>query len=187
MANLYIKNGGAWAPIKSGSSVKNGGAWASLKGVWVRDAGTWKQAFSPLTISLDNWSPSLTGVSSASYPSRITLRFTETGTVEAYREDVGYNTYSTLTTANWVNPTSEAVNYEFKATVLSGSLSHGSTGTWLPPSTPSWVPGSAAANWTVTNSTPGTTSTAVLLVEVRRAGTTTVLDSATYTISATKP
>ena len=77
----------------------------------------------------------------------------------------------------WCTPTTQAANYEVRVTVNSGFLSGGSgTGTWLATS--------STRNWFVDNTTSGTINSAVFTVEIRRTGTTTVLDSATITLSA---
>lgn len=75
----------------------------------------------------------------------------------------------------WCTPTSEASNYEVLVTVTSGSLSSGTSGSWLALS--------STRTWTRTAS-PGNTETCVFTAEIRRIGTTTVLDSATITLVA---
>lgn len=78
----------------------------------------------------------------------------------------------------WCTPTSAASNYEARVTVTSGSLTGGSsTGTWLALS--------STRNWYVSESTSGNTKQCIFTVEIRRTGTTTVLDSATITLEAT--
>jgi len=77
----------------------------------------------------------------------------------------------------WVTPTSAAPNYEARVTVVSGTLSGGSgAGTWLALS--------STRQWYVEEFTSGNINTCVFTVEIRRTGTTTVLDSATITLTA---
>lgn len=82
------------------------------------------------------------------------------------------------TLEQWCTPTTQAANYEVRATLTSGALSGGSgTGTWLAIS-------GGTRNWFVDNFVSGTTNSAVLTIEIRRVGTTTVLDSATINLDA---
>lgn len=82
-------------------------------------------------------------------------------------------TFTTL--EQWCTPTSQASNYEVLVTVTSGSLSTGTAGSWLALS--------STQTWTRT-ATIGTANTCVFTVEIRRVGTSTVLDSATITLEA---
>lgn len=76
---------------------------------------------------------------------------------------------------DWVTPNGAASNYEALVTVTSGTLSSGTSG--------SWVALSSTRDWTVTRSTLGLKS-CTFTVDIRKVGTTTVLDSATITIEA---
>ena len=82
-------------------------------------------------------------------------------------------TFTTL--EQWCTPTTEASNYEVLVTVTSGSLSTGTAGSWLALS--------STQTWTRT-ATIGNSNTCVFTVQIRRVGTTTVLDSATITLEA---
>jgi hypothetical protein len=75
----------------------------------------------------------------------------------------------------WCTPTSEASNYEARVTVNVGSLSSGTTGTWVALST--------TQTWTRTANI-GDSQLCEFLVEIRRTGTATVLDSATIELLA---
>lgn len=76
---------------------------------------------------------------------------------------------------NWVTPTGSASNYEVYATLSSGSLTTGTTGSWL----------ALSSNrlWSV-EASGNNGQSAVIVVEIRRIGTTTVLDSATISMEA---
>jgi hypothetical protein len=79
----------------------------------------------------------------------------------------------------WLQGSGGAVSdYEVRATVTSGSLTSGTTGSWLNCST--------TRTWTLVNDAgDNSTITAVFTVEIRLAAApNTVLDSATITLSA---
>lgn len=100
---------------------------------------------------------------------------TSGGQIQSSKEVGGINP---TTLEQWCTPTTQAANYEVRATVTSGALSGGSgTGTWLAIS-------GGTRNWFVDNTASGTINDAVLTIEIRRTGTTTVLDSATITLQA---
>jgi hypothetical protein len=86
-------------------------------------------------------------------------------------------TVNTNTTdiGDWITPKSAASGYEVFATLVSGTLTSGTTGSWLALS--------SSRSWNVNRSTFGT-STAVVGLQIRKVGTTTVLDSATITLEA---
>ncbi len=79
---------------------------------------------------------------------------------------------------DWIAPKGAAGgNYEVMATVVSGSVSSGTTGSWLALS--------SDRTWTRSRATSGS-DTVVLTIEIRRTGTTTVLASCTRTLVAEK-
>lgn len=75
--------------------------------------------------------------------------------------------YSDL--GDWVIPNGNASLYEVRATLNSGTLSSGTTGSWLALT--------STRTWTVTRSVIGV-STANLTIEIRRIGGTTILATA---------
>jgi len=75
----------------------------------------------------------------------------------------------------WCTPTSAASDYEVLATVVTGSLSSGTTGSWLALS--------STQTWTRTASV-GTSQLCSFTVQIRKIGTSTVLDSATINLEA---
>lgn len=79
----------------------------------------------------------------------------------------------------WLNGSGGSVgNYEVRATVTSGSVTSGTTGSWLSCST--------SRTWSVLNSAAdNSTLTAVMTVEIRLASSGVVQDSATITLEAT--
>jgi hypothetical protein len=94
------------------------------------------------------------------------------GDIEA---TTGTNTISDV--GDWINPRGAAGNtYEARATVTSGSLSSGTTGSWLALGT--------TRTWTL-QAVPGVgVLQAVFTLEIRRASDAIVVDSATITLEA---
>jgi hypothetical protein len=78
--------------------------------------------------------------------------------------------------SQWVTPTSAGGNYEVFATVTSGSVSSGTTG--------SWVATSGSPLWTRVAAVVGTINIVSLSMQVRATGTGTVLDTWTVTLEA---
>jgi len=75
---------------------------------------------------------------------------------------------------DWVTPNGDASNYECRATLLSGTLSSGTTGSWLPLT--------STRDWHVLRTFIGTNS-ASILVEIRPISGS-VVASATISLSA---
>lgn len=86
-------------------------------------------------------------------------------------EGSGYYAYE-----NWVLPLSAGSNYEVYATLTSGTLTSGTTG--------SWVATSGDPAWVVTATTSPSTVAAALTFQVRAVGSATVLDTWTVNLSA---
>ena len=82
------------------------------------------------------------------------------------------STYTNI--GDWVTPTSQAANYEVFATLNFGNA----TGPFG-----SWVALSSSREWTATAAI-GTNEAADVFIEIRRTGTTTVLDSALISLVA---
>ena len=75
----------------------------------------------------------------------------------------------------WSFPVGDAIYYEVKATVLSGSVSSGTTGSWLATT--------ASREWQKTRSAVGS-DTVQLQFEIREAGGSTILDTWYVTLTA---
>jgi len=98
-----------------------------------------------------------------------------------YRIDVNGFVYQVVngvdtSLGQWVTPTSAGGNYEVFATVTSGSVSSGTTG--------SWVATSGSPLWTRAAVIAGTINIVELVMDVRATGTGTVLDSWSVTLEA---
>lgn len=74
----------------------------------------------------------------------------------------------------WIIPTSQASNYECFATLNSGTLTSGTTGSWL----------ALTSNRTWTRHSGGGLQTAEITVQIRKIGTGLVLDSTVVTLEA---
>lgn len=109
------------------------------------------------------------------FPTAKTVRYTLGTDGVAYRQAVGI---PNPIPSQWLNPAdaTEADLYECRATLLSGSLSIGSTGAWLALT--------SDRQWARTQSSVGI-STCSILVEIRlTGGDGTILSSATITLTA---
>jgi RHS repeat-associated protein len=81
----------------------------------------------------------------------------------------------------WLEPESitETGNYEALATPVSGTVSAGTVNQWLR------LSGDIPTDWVLTNATDDTTEQAVFTLQIRRAGTSTVLASTNVMLRAT--
>lgn len=97
-------------------------------------------------------------------------RLNSNGAIEMYREQDGI--YSSIGTWLVIGANSD---YEARATVLSGSLSSGTTGSWLALST--------TREWARARTTVGTASCSFTL-EIRKVSDGQIVDTATITLDA---
>ncbi len=136
--------------------------------------GTYGAVPSSGAISIRNFYGTSNVVISISNETISALSFAPDNATAAYRLNSNGQVESLVngsptTLEQWCTPTSAAGNYEARVTVNSGALSSGTTGTWLALST--------SRTWSVVRSGAGSSS-CNFTVEIRRTGTTTVLDSA---------
>lgn len=88
-----------------------------------------------------------------------------------------YTTYDGYTELEqWCTPTAQASNYEAFVTITSGYLDAGPTG--------SWVALNVSRQWFVSEASSGNSRTCTFTVQIRKIGTTTVLDTATISLEA---
>jgi hypothetical protein len=80
----------------------------------------------------------------------------------------------TVNDGAWCAPAGQVSTVQMRATVTSGSLTSGTTGSWI----------SATQSWSLTKATPGT-FTCVFTLEVRDSTTLTVLATETVTLQVT--
>jgi hypothetical protein len=76
----------------------------------------------------------------------------------------------------WCTPTAQSSNYEALVTLVFGTLSGGTVG--------SYVALSTTRSWYVEEFTPGGSNFCEFTVQIRKIGTSTVLDTATITLEA---
>ena len=91
-----------------------------------------------------------------------------------YRVDTDGSDYQVINAVDtsliqWVNPPSAGGDYEVFATVVSGTVSSGTVG--------SWVATSTSPFWTRVAAIAGTITIVELSMEVRKVGTATILDT----------
>ena len=79
---------------------------------------------------------------------------------------------------NWVVPNSAASGFEALATIVSGTLTAGSSATG------SWLALSSTREWFITTLNPPYTKTTSLTVQIRQIGTATTLATSNVTLSA---
>lgn len=104
-------------------------------------------------------------------PAEASFSLESDGDIVSYTSTVG-----TVDEGDWVTPKSAAgANFEVRATLNSGTLTSGTTGSWLALS--------STRSWNVVQIGSGS-STAQILVEIRRASTGTVLASCTVDLTA---
>ena len=116
------------------------------------------------TISISDYTISGSGLSSAGAYYRLLANGQATGATD-------FNGVASFFIENCVTPTSGAANYEALVTVNSGSLTGGTTG--------SWVALSSNRTWYKAISGFNNYSQVDFTVQIRRVGTATVLDTAT--------
>lgn len=160
---LKRMSGGAWTDIATTRKRRSGGAWVDIDVIKRRLGGVWVAIWQSINITDQNlYFSRPIGTTTAGY------RLNSSGIVEA-RDFAGYSTLET-----WL-VSGTASNYEAKATVLVGSVSTGTTGSWLSLG--------SSREWTVTQASMGTKQ-CQLLVEIRNASTLAVVDSAAITLEA---
>ena len=96
-----------------------------------------------------------------------------------FKNDGFYSVYRhgvPIDNAYWLDPPVNMGDYEVYATVLSGDTPTGTIG--------SWVALDTSQEWSHQNSTPSTTLTCQLQIEIRWTGNNVVQDTATYTITS---
>lgn len=121
-------------------------------------------------VSLGDASDSVTAVYDGVFQPEITAGY-------ALQNDGDVSTANAGDIGDWIAPKSAAgADYEARATVLTGALTTGTTGSWLALST--------TREWSVTQSGGAGTTECVLLIEIRAAGGGSPLASAQVTLVA---
>jgi hypothetical protein len=167
---IYSKVSGVWKTIDD-PQVKVSGVWKDVQTAYVKVSGAWKEIYNRVVVSITNQTIVFGQIS----PNDAYARYQLDSDGKVY-EYTG-TTAGTPTTfiENWVDPTSEASNYECFATLNSGSLQTGTTGSWLALT--------SDRMWGVAVTGIGT-QTANLTIDIREVGTATNLASATISLEA---
>jgi hypothetical protein len=160
-SNTYVNDAGTWRQLR-GVYVNDAGTWRTIKNVYVNDAGTWRTVYSSTFLPNTN-----VGRDDGGSPAEYYIA--NDGTIQVR---VG----ATITTVdNWTFDTPG--DYECNATVTSGSLSSGTTGTWLSlGTTRSWTRGAAS----------GTTQLVSLDITLRRIADGEVINTASINIECVR-
>ena len=160
---LKRMSGGAWTDIATTRKRMSGGAWVDIDVIKRRLGSVWVNVWQSINITDQNlYFSRPVDTATTGY------RLNSSGIVESR----AVTTYATLET--WLTA-GTASNYEVRATVTSGTLSSGTTGSWLNLGT--------AREWTVARATVGTKQ-AIFTVEIRNATTLAVVDAAQVTLEA---
>jgi hypothetical protein len=134
-----------------------------IQEIWMNDNGTARMIYQALAITIENRSVSYVGGTPAEY------HLNSDGNIYIRQSSVLTNIGPWITNAAFVGL------FECRATVLSGSLTSGTTGAWQSLSTTrSWTRGAAS----------GTNQFCSFTLEVRNASTAAVVDSATIQLEA---
>lgn len=151
----------------SALSVGVGGAWKSVAAGWVGVGGVWKEFYNALIASLSN-------NSATSYeltPSTASASFLLNSDGRAQKQESGV---TTDVSGEWL-VSGAASSFEARATVTSGSLTSGTTGSWLALS--------SSRSWILERGSVGL-STCQFTLEIRRTTDSVVVATATITLSA---
>lgn len=173
---IVIDSGGTARVVRRLAVVDASGTTRLVRRAFVIDTGgTARQFFSSATVTLDtsysvNAGPGNTGVSQSAL-----FRLTSTGDVQFTRTNL-VGTPINTTQGQWIDPVSEAGNYEARATLISGSANVGTFGVWQALT--------STRAWGVAASGSGSTAFAAFTVEIRRVGSSGVDDSTAVDTSA---
>lgn len=160
-AETQVKASGAWN-VASSVHCKVSGTWKPVRQIWAKVSGVWQKVYAQaLAVALANAT-----VNDSSFTGTCYFKLKADGTVE----DSEFNSYP----GEWLTA-GVPEDAECRATVTSGSLSSGTTGTWLALS--------ADRTWQVNRFTDGSKN-CVFTLEIRRASDGTVLATASISITA---
>lgn len=167
---ISTKVSGAWQTVTR-PAVKVSGTWRPAGGVWVRVSGVWQKAYS--AVNLTNRGPNA-WVNAGSATAQLQLN--SDGSLKETDYSTNGNNTLTAVSGQWKLGGTNS-DYEARMTVNTGSLTSGPTGTWDALST--------TRDWTLVRSTSGVVIASCTL-EIRMAGSTTVIASATIDFEAEK-
>jgi hypothetical protein len=129
---------------------------------------------SPVVINISN--QSLVNITYEPFPTYIRYRLNSNGKAYQVNNDIGNSTVTTYL-EDWVVPNSSASDYEVFATVTNGANLQGDLNTW--------VPLSFTRDWILESNIVEESFTAEFTIQIRKIGTSTVLDTANISLTAT--
>jgi hypothetical protein len=150
--------------------VKVAGVWKAVDAVWTKVAGTWKQIYTSVVISITDQSVADSAVGSVSSADYQVLN---TGVVKGYLLNGG----GLITIENWITPQTNMSDYTVRAHVNSGTAP--SSGDALD----SDLNLGTSRTWTQTQASPGTRS-CILLITIKRVADGATMDTALVTLEA---
>lgn len=167
-AQTSVRVAGGWNAIKSGSAVRVAGTWQPLKAIFVRVSGVWQTVYLAVAATLSN--RSVTSFTTPGPGTAISQFILNSDGRAQYVQDGVTSDVS----GEW-RVAGASSDFEARATVNSGSLTAGTTG--------SWVGLSSTQTWSLTRSTAGL-SNCNFTLEIRRASDGVVLTSASITLTS---
>ena len=165
---IYSKVSGAWKTIDD-PQVKVSGIWKDVQAAYVKVSGVWKEIYSRVVVSITNQSIFFNAV----FPQDAYARYQLDSDGKVYKYTGQTPGTPSTYIEDWVDPNSEASNYECFATVSGDALETGTTGSWLALT--------SDRMWGIAETGGGTKSTD-LTITIREVGTTTNLTSATISM-----
>lgn len=143
--STYINDGGTWRHVNT-VYVNDGGTWRRIQTIYVNDGGTWRQVYVGDVISFAFGDYQFSSGSSATASYQL-------------RSDGFQGRKGVSIGTPWITPQINMSAYECLATVDSGTLTSGTTGSWLNLGT--------TRSWSKTQSGDGISSVTVT-VQIRR-------------------
>lgn len=165
---IYSKVSGAWKTIDD-PQVKVSGVWKDVQAAYVKVSGVWKEIYNRVVVSITNQSIFFNAV----FPQDAYARYQLDSDGKVYKYTGQTPGTPSTYIEDWVDPNSEASNYECFATVSGDALETGTTGSWLALT--------SDRMWGIAETGGGTKSTD-LTITIREVGTTTNLTSATISM-----
>lgn len=171
-AETWVNDSGVQRRLKE-VWVNDNGVQRRLKECWVNDNGVQRCFFRSDVISIGI--SALLGSSVSPANPSVFYSLLSSGVKQTSESRDG--TSPAVNNSDWVTPTSSASNFECFATVLTGSFSSGSFGSWLALT--------SSRTWSLTRSTTGS-SVARMNLQIRRVGDSAISASADIQMTANK-
>ena len=166
---IYSKVSGTWETIDD-PQVNVGGVWKDVQAAFVKVSGVWEEIYNRVVVAITNQSIFFNAV----FPQDAYARYQLDSDGKVYKYTGQTPGTPTTYIEDWVDPNSEASNYECFATVSGSALETGTTGSWLALT--------SDRMWGIAETGAGTKFT-TLTVTIREVGTTTNLTSATISLN----